>query len=58
MKFPNYSYSFYVVEVRFGSSWKRVASYSSKGMAKIEARLTSEEYPLHSVRMRLIECGE
>lgn len=55
--FQKYKFTQCVVEMRVGISWYRIRETASRGEARLTARILTNEYPLHAVRIREVAYG-
>lgn len=55
--YQKYQFTQCVVEMRVGITWYRMHATASRGEARLTARILTNEYPLHAVRVREVAYG-
>lgn len=55
--FKKYHFTQCVVEMLVGITWYRMRVTPSRGEARLTARILTNEYPLHAVRIREVAYG-
>jgi len=55
--YQKYQFTQCVVEMRVGITWYRMHATASRGEARLTARILTNEYPLHAVRIREVAYG-